>query len=220
MIAVVTTDGRRDCIEQTIPSLLQHVGLDGTKLIVDDSGDAGYRAWLRKTFEPLEFEVIDHGRRRGQDVAVQLTAELIRDHEDPSEWVFWCEDDFLFERPVDLAAMVKVLERRPHLLQMALLRQPWFRGEVRAGGIIERDPDAYERCGEGEAEWLEHRLWFTLNPHVCRREMCSRSRLHGTNHEWRFSRALCEDPSVRFGIWGDGTPWIRHIGEHRNGHGY
>jgi len=229
ILLALTTDGRRDCIEQTIPSLLERVkGIDGPKLLFDDSGDQAYREWLTATFEPQGFWVMPIGPERvGQDRALQIVwkhlgREVYADH----SYVFFCEDDFLFERDVDLDAMRSTLDARPYLAQMALLRQPWFPGEVKAGGIIERDPDEYTQVLGLPGEmlvgtcWWEHRLWFSLNPSLFRRDICKLERPIGKRHEWRFSRQLCEDPEVRFGLWGDGTPWCRHIGDQRVGHGY
>lgn len=224
MIALaITTDGRRDCIEQTIPSLLQRVeGIDGPRLIFDDSGDRDYAGWLRESFEPEGFTVSASPQRLGQDWALTRAWNYLA-REIGDRWIFFCEDDFLFERDVDLDAMRSVLEPRPYLKQMALLRQPWFPGEVKAGGIVERDPGGYERVVDGQREWLEHRLWWTLNPCLFRRELCRLPRPVGKRHEWNFSRKLCEDPETRFGIWGNGKgsePWVTHIGEERAGRGY
>jgi hypothetical protein len=222
ILLAVTTDGRKDCLEQAIPSLSKRVeGIDGPRLIFDDSGDAEYRQWLRETYEPQGFWIGYGEERVGQGEALArawtyLRSRIFADH----PYVFFCEDDFLFERDVDLDAMRSTLEDRPYLAQMALLRQPWFKGEVRAGGIIERDPDEYELVSDGEHEWHEHRLWWTLNPCLFRRELCHLKRPAGSKHEWHFSRQLCQDPEVRFGLWGDGAPWVRHIGEERVGVGY
>jgi len=227
ILLAVTTDGRKDCIEQTIPSLLEHVsGIDGPRLIFDDSGDRVYRKWLRERFGPDGFKVIWHADHRlGQGQALARTwAYLGSDELDAHPWVFWAEDDFVFERGIDLAEMRDVLSCRPRLLQMALLRQPWFPGEVKAGGIVERDPDEYEKVSHGGRQWLQHRLWFTLNPNLFFRGLCAvYDRPSGRRHEWEFSRQLCEDEAVRFGIWGDGdgsAPWVKHIGETRVGTGY
>lgn len=230
MIALaITTDGRRECIEQTIPSLLERVhGIDGPRLIFDDSGEQDYRDWLRERFEPEGFWVTPVEReRQGQDKALRIIwKHLSRDTYAEHPLVFWSEDDFVFERDVDLTTIAAVLETYPYLAQMALLRQPWFPGEKRAGGIIERDPDEYAAMMDsrfpGEV-WRLHRLWFTLNPNLFWRGLCTRPRPVGRKHEWRFSRQLCEDPDVRFGIWGNGDgsqPWVRHIGEERRGRGY
>lgn len=223
IMLALTTDGRRECIERTIASLLERIsGIDGPRIIFDDSGDPDYVRWLRETFIPQGFEVGHSGERLGQGEALArmwhyiATSPSLARH----EYCFHCEDDFLFERDVDLLELAAVLEARPYLAQMALLRQPWFPGEIRAGGIIERDPEAYTAVRDGEREWREHRLWFTLNPNLHRRELCELERPTGYKHEWHFSRALCKDEAVRFGLWGDGTPWVTHIGQERVGRGY
>lgn len=222
ILLAITTDGRGELLKQTIASLQEQVsGIDGPRLIFDDSGDRDYVRWLRQTFERQGFTIAYGRQRLGQGEALarawrHLAGKAFREQ----PWVFWCEDDFLFERPVDLEEMRGVLAQRDYLKQMALLRQPWFPGEVRAGGIVERDPDEYEPKSDFECRWLEHRLWFTLNPCLFPRELCELSRPTGHKHEWHFSRKLCKDPAARFGIWGDGTPWVRHIGEKRMGRGY
>jgi hypothetical protein len=178
-VLAMTTDGRRSCIERTIPSLLDHVGpLDGPRLIFDDSGDADYRAWLRAKFRALGFEVVGAGARRGQGRAVAkawrwLDRELVDNPRGrpPAKYAFWCEDDFIFERTVDLDEWRDVLDAHPYLAQIALVRQAWFPGEVAAGGIVERDPGDYER----RERWLEHRRCFTLNPMLFRRSLCARA---------------------------------------------
>lgn len=214
IVLAVTTDGRSDYVEQAIPSLLERVrGLDGPRLIYDDSGSRAYRRWLRRRFGAEGFVVRGHGRRLGQDLMLgamwsELAGEEFRGH----EWVMHFEDDFLFERRVDLEQLRAVLEPRPYLAQLALLRQPWFAAERQAGGIVERDPDAYAPVSDGEHRWLEHRLWFTLNPCLYRRALCRRGWPRGRRHEWRFGRSLCADPATRFGLWGDGRPWVTHIG--------
>ena len=43
---IVLTNGRRDCIAQSIPSIQAHLLNAGPMTIVDDSGDAAYREWL------------------------------------------------------------------------------------------------------------------------------------------------------------------------------
>lgn len=213
MIAlVITTDGRRECLRQTLDSLQRNVsGVDGPRLIFDDSGDDAYRAWLRRLDG---FEIIGAGPRRGQDRAVRKAARHAGYLD--ADFTFWCEDDFTFDRPVDLRELAAVLDADPHLAQMALLRQPWFAREREAGGIVERDRSLYNFC-DG---WIEHRLWFTLNPSLVPAWVFGHERPKGKRHEWRFSRQLCKDPAVRFGFWGDGAPWITHIGTERRGRGY
>lgn len=222
ILLAVTTDGRADCIERSLPSLLARVaGLDGPRLIFDDSGSRAYRRWLSRRFGPDGFSVHGSGDRLGQDRALGAMWHHLQGGElADCEWVMHVEDDFVYARDVDARELCEVLERRPYLAQMALLRQAWFPTERRAGGIVERDPDAYWPVREGRWRWLEHRLWFTLNPCLYRRRLCARGWPRGRRHEWRFGRDLCRDPHVRFGIWGRGEPWVAHIGERRAGRGY
>jgi hypothetical protein len=208
-----------------VPSLLEQVeGLDGPRLIFDDSGDRKYQQWLRASFERQGFTIIYPRDRlrvgQGKTLArmwKHLAGDIYREH----PWVFHGEDDFLFDRDIDLSEFREVLEVRPYLAQMALLRQPWFPGEVRAGGIIQRDPEAYTAIASGDHQWLEHRLWFTLNPCLYRRELCKAGWPTSYKHEWHFSRKLClQSDEIRFGIWGEGEPWVTHIGKERKGRGY
>ena len=77
--------------------------------------------------------------------------------------MFHQEQDFTFNEPVELNRMAQVLDRNPHLMQMAMRRQPWNPIEEAAGGIVESDPDAYLEVSDGLSTWLEHRKFFTTN---------------------------------------------------------
>lgn len=221
---VITTDGRRDCFARMIESLDRWVaGMTPQRFVWDDSGDPAYREWLRETAGPMGFQIIGAhpGQvKLGQDRALQRLWKLLaKDHRG---WIFHVEDDFVFERGVDLRAMINVVERR-QLAQMSLLRQPWFPGELRAGGVIERNPDAFTGMSfSGEPHrWIEHRSYFTLNPCVYPRSLTLRGWPTGRRHEARFASDLFDsNGAVHCGIWGDGTPWIQHIGAERTGHGY
>jgi hypothetical protein len=146
--------------------------------------------------------------------------------------VFSTEDDFLFARPVDLSAMGAVLDANPHLVQLALRRQPWNAEERSAGGIVEQHPEAYteHRDSEGRA-WLEHRLFMTTNPSLYRRSLCAmgwpdvpRSEGQLTAYLLRHGVTTTGMPAerVRFGFWGarDSGEWCEHIGHERVGTGY
>lgn len=211
---VVVTHGRRDCIARAIPSA--EANLHGLpiqrRIISDDSDDIEYQAWLRLTFPG--WDVIG-GTKAG------FAGNVLRGRKaaiaSGQPWVFWLEDDFTFNRPVNLAVMAGVLEQRPHITQMALRRQAWFPAELRVGGFIEQDPDAYVDF-DG---WLEHRKFFTTNPHLVRRSLL-------IEHEWpksagsemAFSRRLLVGERTA-GYWGSrhDEPWVHHDGQ-RTGIGY
>lgn len=213
------TDGRLDCIEQTITSAREHlVGQVTYKVIHDDTGDGAHRDYLRGMFP--DFEVIGQPTRQGFGGAIRSAWAHLADR--PERFVFHLEDDFTFNEPVPLAWMQQVLDRNPGLVQLALRRQPWNDAERAAGGIIEQHPDDYVDCSDGTSHWLEHRRFFTTNPSAYRATLMAKGWPDGEHSEGRFGIGLCENPTVRFGFWGrrSDPPKVHHIGAERAGMGY
>lgn len=220
MIALlVITDGREHIFE-TVPSALANlVGPITTRLIYDDSDNDAHFDRLANEFAPLGFDVIG-GVRRGFGGAIRYCWSFLADHEE--RFVFHLEDDFIFNRAVDLRSMAMVLDAHPHLAQLALRRQPWNDDERSAGGIVEQHPDDYREWNSTIGDWLEHRRFFTTNPSLYRRSLCERGWPEVEHSEGVFTHQLLADPDVRFGFWGrrDDTPWVTHIGHERVGIGY
>lgn len=222
IVLLVITDGRRDCIAKTIPSALDNLqGPITRRVLYDDSGDPDHCAWLEATFP--SFDLIWHpDGRQGFGGAIR-TAWFQLAH-GPQQYVFHLEDDFTFNRPVDLTAMADVLDHRPELVQLALRRQPWNDHERLAGGIVEQHPDAYkDRHDASGHHWLAHRLFFTTNPSLYRRALCSTPWPDGADSEGRFTHQLLQaDESARFAFWGDRDSGeaVEHIGRERVGTGY
>lgn len=222
MIALlVITDGRRDCITQTLASASEMLSGPITRRVMyDDSGDEIHRGWLRATFP--EFEVIHHPLgRQGFGGAIRTAWRHLATTPEP--YIFHLEDDFTFNHPVPLIEMGRVLDSNPHLVQLALRRQPWNDTERRAGGIVESHPDAYDDCHDMAGHhWLEQRLFFTTNPSLYRSELCQNSWPDCDHSEGVFSHQLMQDAEVRFGYWGsrDSGEWVTHIGHERVGTGY
>jgi hypothetical protein len=218
---LVVTDGRKDCIEQTIPSALENLnGPITRRVIYDDSGDHVHRAWLAHTFP--SFELVWHPcGRQGFGGAIRTAWSYLFAADE--RFVFHLEDDFTFNRPVDLSGMVHVLDRHPHLVQLALRRQPWNPQERAAGGIVEQWPDTYKdrQDSDGHA-WLEHRNFFTTNPSLYRRSLCGMRWPEGGESEGRFGLSILDDPLAQFGYWGarDSGEAVTHIGHERVGSGY
>lgn len=145
----------------------------------------------------------------------------IREETD-AEWVFHAEDDFTYNIPVPVDRMIAVLERKPHLAQMALKRQPWNEKEKAAGGIVEMDPDLFTQVADQGDVWTEHRFSFTTNPCVYPAALCAQRWPQEEHSEGKFTHWLLEDPEVRFGFWGGkfDPPLVTHIGDVRVGTGY
>lgn len=224
---LVMTDGRRDCIQPTIASADANLKGDiARRLIHDDSGDETYAAWLASTFP--DWEIVRTMRRSGFGGAIRSAWHYLC-HFDRNPFIFTLEDDFTFERPVDLGAMARVLDSKRYLAQMALRRQAWNPVEHAAGGVIEANPNAYLDVTDGVEEWLEHVLFWTTNPHLFRRELIYTGWPEGDQSEGRFGLRLLQDgfastrpEQVRFGYWGARRSGVAvtHIGHVRAGVGY
>lgn len=221
-ILVVMTDGRDHVLERTIRSAQESIhGEIVERWIHDDTGDDAHRSALADYFP--DFEVKGAGPRRGFGGAYHYTFELLRERSGV-DYVFMLEDDFVFNRPIELFSMQGVLDRNRDLVQLALRRQAWSENEKLAGGVIEQHPEAYaERRDHFGNAWLEHRQFFTTNPSLFRRTLCRREWPWQARSEGLFTHEILrDDPDAVFGYWGtrDDPPWVEHIGEVRNGKGY
>lgn len=151
------------------------------------------------------------------------------------EFIFQTEDDFLFDRPVDLTELVETLRMEPKLAQIALLRDAYYQDEKDTMGILGWPVPAFTEVSDNGHSRLEHRLFFTANPSVFRRSLTTElawpterqaRRILGRradqmpSSETAFGKLLFEDPRVRVAFWGSGEQWVSHIGATRAGVGY
>ena len=219
---LVMTDGRSyvdDAIRSAVENLLPSNEL--TELwIHDDSGDEGHRIDLAALYEEWGFRLIPSGPRRGFGGAIRNAWTHLRKHSE-ADYVLHLEDDFIFNRPVDLREMQQILDVRPNLAQVALRRQPWNDNERLAGGIIEQHPDSYVRHSFMDLCWLEHANFFTTNPCMYRRNMLSLVWPEGAESEGHFGMML-KSSGMNFAYLGERSspPWVHHIGDERVGTGY
>lgn len=214
MILLVLTDGRGGCLQRTLDSA--SLALDGIdrRVLVNDCPDPAYGAWLAETWP--EFEIVGPlARKRGFHGAIQAGW----DHIGPGPgYVFHLEDDFTFNRWVPLGAMADLLDRHPHLAQVALMRQPWNEEETAAGGIYHLHPDDFDRH-DGDQPWMEHSRFFTTNPCLYRRTLIEHGWPQRPHSEGHFTIHL-RDEGYRFAYLGHGEEWVTHIGDERTGTGY
>ena len=220
IVLLVMTDGRDDLLAETLPAAAAAV--PHTRLVVhDDTGDYDHRLALHQRFHHLGVDIIGGNERRGFGGAIAAAWDHIANGTET--FVVHWEDDFLPTRYVDWVEIADTLSRHPHLVQLALRRQPWNPDEHAAGGIVEQHPDDYTDCADAGAEWLEHTRFFTTNPSMYRATLCRRGWPTGANSEGRFGIALRDEhPDWRFGFWGsrDSGEWCHHIGHERVGTGY
>lgn len=218
---LVITDGRRDCITQTIGSAATSLhGPITRRVIHDDSDDPDHREWLRRTFPAFQVVWNPEGRQ-GFGGAIRSAWSHL--HDIAERFVFHLEDDFTFNRHVQLQELAHVLDSHPELVQLVLRRQPWNDIERAAGGIVESRLEEYTERTEGLHAWLEHRLFFSTNPCLYRTDLIRKHPWpRGLQSEGRFGLELTKSPKVRFGFWGDlaSGEWVTHIGNERVGTGY
>lgn len=223
MIALlVMTDGRDHCLEATMASASQLLRGPITQYVLyDDTGDPDHRARLAERYP--WFEIVAHPEgRQGFGGAIRAAWAWLRRNSD-RRFVFHLEDDFEFVREVRLEQLANVLDNQPHVAQLALRRQPVGEAEIRQGGFLHHDPDAFEQHRVGRLAWIEHRRFFTTNPSLYRRRLLlEQDWPAGGQSEGLFTARLLEDPALRFGYWGDAREgeWVHHIGDERKGTGY
>lgn len=132
-----------------------------------------------------------------------------------SDAVLHVEEDFLLTEPLDIEAMLTVLDAEPNLASLCLLRQPWSQPEHQAGGII---PLYAEHMTDRETlgyPWVEHDCFFSLNPSLVPRRVFEGGFPEGSEPAMT-ERLLAQ--GYRFGYWGARTdpPRCLHIGELRS----
>jgi hypothetical protein len=213
-VAVVAlTTGDRDTLAPTIASAEEMLtGPIGRRLVCVD----GPRCRVEAVEDAHPGWDVEQIRGGGYPKATAAAIEQALGCGQP--WVFWLEDDFTFNEPVDLLAMQEIVEREG-LAQLSLMRQPWYEPEIEAGGVIAANPDAFtQRNG-----WIEHRAYWTMNPMLTRRSLLAEHRWpQGRRSELRFGHSVFADPRARAGILGaiEDEPRVQHIGLEQAGRGY
>lgn len=218
---VVFTDGR-DYIYDTIPSAAASLrGPITRRIIYDDSGDPLNRDRLATAFPTFTVAHSPDGRL-GFGGAIRFMWNYLATH-DENPYIFHLEDDFLFNDEVDVGAMCGLLTEHPSLVQVALRRQACNADERAAGGVIEVDPEAFAGCEWKSHKYEIHRKFWTTNPSVYRRSLCSRGWPNDPYSEGKFG-AIIRDESVAspFAYWGSrrDEPLVTHVGVERAGVGY
>jgi len=222
---LVITDGRDGLIHETIASAEEH--LHGPrfahKIIYDDSGNMRNRQALTKRYR--DWTVCWHpSGRQGFGGAIRAAWSHVRATN--ANFVFHLEDDFTFNRDINMHEMINLLTAYPYIVQVALRRQPWNSEEIAAGGVVELHPEDFKDMQDDELglHWLEHTRFFTTNPCMYRADLIDLCEWPtGRESEGRFTMAIrARFPDMRFAYWGsrESGEWVRHNGVARAGTGY
>ncbi len=153
---VITSCGRKEYLQKTIESLRKHFIYDSEKtswFIIDDYPESvetreyieGLLGFDLKIFNPTN---------RGLGYSLNRIY-----YEVETEFIFHCEDDWLFLRPIPVRDMINLLKENPHLRQLSLfnaLAKPKYKDKVKM-------------TDKGFAE--TYNKTFTFNPHLSRAEL-------------------------------------------------
>lgn len=214
-----TWPDRWSYLQRSLPSLVEHVTGPIVQRRIYSDWAPDHRAELAGLAAEHGFTVVGPDRHVGYAAAMQLLWSYI-DRRATGEYILSVEDDFLYERDVDLVPMIETLEEHPELQQLALLRGPVFPREIEAGGVLPTMKSEPVLRNHRPFPYLEHRDHFTANPSLFRRRLVQTPWPTGENTERRFGDLVLRDASARFGYWGAGEPWISHIGEVRAASAY
>lgn len=156
VVLLVITDGRKEYLTQTLESASKNLVYDfAHKIIMNDSGDQHYAEFLVQTYP--DFFIISHSKRSGLTAAINTAwAALPSD----TDYIFHLEEDFTFNKQINILEMINILEANSYLVELTLKRQPVNRAEEEAGGFMQQNPTVYV---DREA-WVEQDAYFTLNP--------------------------------------------------------
>lgn len=214
---MVLTAGRKSYLEQTLASFAEKVHGDiGHRTILDDSGDARFGKWLGRSYP--EYQIVTTRGKVGFTQAIR-TAWRHELQVGGSPYIFHLEEDFTFDRDIELSNLIRILEMEPKVAQAALLRGPFFPPEIEAGGIVEEDPDAYDHREAEGLKYLVHGKFFTTNPCLYRRSLLRVGWPSTPHSETRFTRVMARK-GYQFAFLGDGEPMVTHIGVERTNNGY
>lgn len=223
---LVFTDGRGKCLKETLNSFQDNVvGEFKHKIIVNDCpDDREFTAWVRDRYRE-DFKIVPPlaNRRRGFDGAIRAGWAAVRELRDV-EYVVHLEDDFKLLKTLDLSLVQKLLDKRKHIVQVALLRNPVAPQEIKAGAVWKTHPECYRWSYDADLDvrWYEQRLFFTTNPSMYRKSLVRQYDWPNSLHsEGIFTKQIFdENPDWYSAYLGSGEEWVRHIGEQRKGTRY
>lgn len=157
-VTLCITMGRRpDLLRQTLSTLLKHAQFDNIIAINDFRDDAS-----NQVFKDLcpNGHLICLDRQLGHHAAVDYMYGLVK-----TPWVFHCEDDWLFEKPINLQQLISILAVEKSMSAICLRQQSDF--------YLKPEDDRkvlFESHGGLNFYRLDpiHEQWhgYTFNPHL------------------------------------------------------
>lgn len=229
VVVLIFTDGRKECFSSTFQSFKENVTAKkiNHKIIIDDSNDPDYAFWLDTNYQHEVDYIEHHGKRLGFGGTIRDTWQNLDKISGTYDYIFHLEDDFIFNRPVNLDDLILILKKNPSMAQVSLLRQPWNQNEIDAGGVWQQWPDHFIEESingpNGKLHYLNHKEWFSTNPSVYPKWVASLGWPEGSDSEGRFwDEKLLTRNLLSCSCFGSKTdpPAVTHIGAVQVGTGY
>jgi hypothetical protein len=212
-------DERVGYLRRSLTSIAERVSGPIVKRVIYADWGPEERARLAPIADEFGYRLVGPDRHVGYTVAMGHLWRYV-ERRVATPYVFSVEDDFTYDRDVDLVPMIDLLRERSDVRQVALLRGPYYASEIKVGGVLPSLKTPVEYVNHRPHPFVTHRDHFTANPSLFRRSLVRTPWPSGDSTERRFGDAVLADPSARFAYWGDGTPWITHIGATRAGTSY
>jgi len=220
-------NGRKGYLERTIASWEANlIGDVEHKIIFDDSGDAKYVDWLKRSFGD-RFKIVQVGEDPvGHTAALGFIFKYIKELD--VDYVLQLEEDWMLNRALDISRIATVLHNDPNILQMRIPRVVWYApyhlGDIEAGSQLLHQtklPRTKTKLREnGQDSWYEWRgdfYFWTHNPSVFNSKILDESygSITGDYHEHAFGKLLMKKyPKGSSGFWAKNPydAYINHIG--------
>lgn len=213
---IILTDGRNDYLARTLESLETNVVFpqDASiyKILVDDWPVDREEKVIKKLAKKYKVDkVVLNDENIGIDKTVQKAWSLIPEGTD---YIWHQENDFEYLNPVNVSEMIQVLEN-PTIVQVALVRQPWFADEKDAGSLLKTRPARFRQASVSNIDVVIHRDHFTHNPSIYKAKWIEQ--MEGYS-EYKFKDLLLSKNGVLyFAYLGklEDSHTILHIGERK-----
>jgi hypothetical protein len=206
-------------LRQSLTSLASNVTGPVVQRVIYSDWDPEHRSELEQIAGEHGFYVVGPKRHIGYAQAHRLLWEYLSKRAQ-GDYIFSVEDDFTYDRPVDLVPMLDTLQANPHLRQVALLREAYYPKEIEAGGVLQSLATPTTLQNDRPHPFVEHRDHWTDNPSLFHVSICKTPWPTGKSTERQFGNRLLQDQVAAFAYFGSGESWITHIGEVRAGSAY
>ncbi|MCP6726790.1 MAG: glycosyltransferase family 2 protein [Patescibacteria group bacterium] len=197
---IITSAGRKEYLQKTIESLRKYFQYDDKKtkwFIIDDYPESQETRSYIENLKGFDLKLLNT-KNRGLGYSLNRIYSEVE-----SEFVFHCEDDWEFLRPIPIMKMMTLLRQDSTLGQILAYREP----------INQRE---YVGAKEKDKGYAEYNRIFAFNPYLTKMELFLRFypfALYFTAYEYALK---VRKGGYKSGIIGyHEAPYVRHLGAHR-----